>query len=153
MSISLCGPVNPSTPTFPNINFTKRMTKMLLQKSLKIGCNNLCFCHYAFNMVYKSFPQLTSLSRRGSVNPSTSTFGITNLTEAMTFNCCLEIQSKTAARVSFCTLKPLNLSLSLPSISCCRLVTPSTHTFPNISITKTMVSLLIVWKMTEKGLQ
>ena len=140
MSISRCGPVNPSTPTFPNINFTKRMTKMLLQKSLKNGCNNLCFCHYTFNMVYKSFPQLTSLSRRGSVNPSISIFGITNLKEAMA-------NSIAAWKFNQKQLKSLFLhpeafkfifrsNSCLPSISRCCPVTPSTHTFPNISLYK-----------------
>ena len=78
-------PVNPSTPTFPNINLTKAMTNLLfLSKVTKNGWNNLYFYPYASDMSYKSFPYPTSLSRCDPVNPSTPTFGNNNLTETIT---------------------------------------------------------------------
>ena len=42
---------------------------LLFQKSLKNVCNILYFCPYTFDMSYKLFSYLMSLSRRGPVNP------------------------------------------------------------------------------------
>ena len=43
-SISRCGPGNPSTPTFLNINLKKQLEIYLLfQKSQKNSCNSLYF--------------------------------------------------------------------------------------------------------------
>ena len=80
MSSSCCGPVNPSTPTFPNINFTKatrnllfisKITKKWLQESLF----PLLFLWYDLEIIFKSFSYLTSLYCRDPVNPSTPAFG------------------------------------------------------------------------------
>ena len=84
MSISRRGPVNPSTLTFPIINLTKPIKSLLLlRKSLKNGYNKLYFLLYTFDMNYKPFYCLTSLSLRGPLNPSIPTFSNNNLTEAM----------------------------------------------------------------------
>ena len=78
-------PGNSVNPFLPNIYLTKTIKNYLLfQKFLKNGFNNLYFDPYTFNMIYKSFSYLTSLSRRGPVNPSTSTFGSINLAKTMT---------------------------------------------------------------------
>ena len=78
-------PGNSVNPFFPNIYLTKTIKNYLLfQTFLKNGFNNLYFHPYTFNMIYKSFSYLTSLSRRGPVNPSTSTFGSINLAKTMT---------------------------------------------------------------------
>ena len=83
MSHFRCGLVNPSTPTFSGIDLAKTIRNYLLfRMSLKNGCNNHYFYPYTFNMSYKWFPHLTSLSCRGPVDPSTPIFGNINLTEA-----------------------------------------------------------------------
>ena len=78
-------PVNPSTTFFPHINLTKTIRSLpVVLMSLKNGCNNLYYHPYTFDERYKSISYLTSLSRHSPVNPSSSTFGNINLTEAMT---------------------------------------------------------------------
>ena len=72
-------------PLFPvSILQKQRQIYLLFQKSLKNDCSNLYFYLYNFNKSYKFFAYLTSLSRRGPVNQSTSTFGNINLTETAT---------------------------------------------------------------------
>ena len=44
---------------------------LLFRKSVKNGCNNLYFHPYPFDVSYKSFSYLTSLSHRDPVNLST----------------------------------------------------------------------------------
>ena len=73
--------------------------------SLKNGSNNLYFHSYTIDERQKPFSYLTSLFRRGPVNPSILTYR-----KNKKFNCFLEIQSKKAARISICTLDPLKLS-------------------------------------------
>ena len=52
--------------------------------SPKNGCNNLYYHPFSLSKGQNLFSYLTSLSRRGPVNPSTPTFGNINLTETMT---------------------------------------------------------------------
>ena len=127
----------------------------MFQKSLKKGCNNLYFHLHNFYERHKPLSFLTSLSRRGPVNPSTQTFGNINLTEAMdVIFLLLGIRSKTTARISICTLNTLKLpsnQVHLKPVSRRCLATLSNHTFANVNLAKMMAILLIVWKMTEKG--
>ena len=51
--------------------------------SLKNGSNNLYFHSYTMDERQKPFSYMTSLSRRGPVNPSILTFGNINLTETI----------------------------------------------------------------------
>ena len=47
------------------------------------GLENIYFHRYHFNLSYKPFSSLISLSRRGPLNPSSPTFYNINVTEAM----------------------------------------------------------------------
>ena len=83
-SFSRRGLVNPPSPTFPNINLTQAIAKLLaVWKITQKWLQNLYFYRYNFNITYKSFFYLTSLSRRDPVNPSTPTFYKTHMTETM----------------------------------------------------------------------
>ena len=68
------------------------------------------------------------------------------------FNCCLEIQSKTDARIYF-HLKPFNTTFKshsyLMSLSRRGSVNPSTSTFPNINPTKTITNLPVAPKICK----
>ena len=75
MSISRCGQINPTSPTFLNIYLTKTVRNLLVVS--KINEKRLQYS-------YKSFSYLTSLSRRGSINPSTPNFSNISLTETTT---------------------------------------------------------------------
>ena len=84
-SIFRRGPVNPSTPSFPNINLTKTMTNLLIVwKMTEKGYNNLYLLTKVFHKSSKSNSYLMPISRRGPVNLSTPTFDNISLTEAMT---------------------------------------------------------------------
>ena len=69
------------------------------------------------------------------------------------FNCWLEIQSKTVARIYFYTINRLKLPPNQIHIWCQRLVVAmvivSTFFFPNINVTKAIRNLLVL-KITEK---
>ena len=83
-SVSRRGLVNPLSPTFPNINLTQAIAKLLaVWKITQKWLQNLYFYRYNFNISYKSFFYLTSLSRRDPANPSTPTFYKIHLTETM----------------------------------------------------------------------
>ena len=85
MSISRRGPVTPSTPIFPNISLTKAIRNSLVfSKITKKGCINLYLLPKVFHGSSKSNSYLMSISRRGPVNLSTSTFGNINLTKTVT---------------------------------------------------------------------
>ena len=94
MSPSRGGPANLSFATFPkSISQKQWQIYFLFWTSLKRGWNNLYLHLYFFDMSCKSFSYLTSLSRRGPVNLSTTTFSnisltgtITNLVAAWKFN-------------------------------------------------------------------
>ena len=118
--ISCRGSVNPSTPTFPNMNLAKKLRIYLLfRKSLKIGCNNLYIHTYTFDGRWESFSYLTSLSRRGPVNPSTPIFLNINLRETITnLIAAWKFNLETAAKISICTLSPLNFSWNQIHIWC-----------------------------------
>ena len=66
-------------------------------------------------------------------------------------NCCLEIQSKMAARISVFTLHPFTITFK-PSSSRGP-VYPSIPTFPNVNLTKIIKNLLVILKINEKWLQ
>ena len=83
-SFSRRGLVNPPSPTFPNINLMQAIAKLLaVWKINQKWLQNLYFYRYNFNITYKSFIYLTSLSRRDPVNPPTPTFYKTHMTETM----------------------------------------------------------------------
>ena len=119
-SISRRFRVTQSTDTFPNINLTKTMTNLLIVwKILKEDCDDLYFISCTFNMSYKSFSFLTTLSRRRPckfVYPHFWQYQSDRNRDR--FNCWFEIQSKMAARISICTLNPLKLSSSQIHIWC-----------------------------------
>ena len=53
-SVSRCGPVNPSSQTFPNINLTQAMEYFLVVwKITEKGLEKLYFFCYIFNISYK----------------------------------------------------------------------------------------------------
>ena len=56
----------------------------MFRKSLKNGYSNLYFHLYTFDMSYKSFSYMNSLSRPVPVNPSIPTFRNIHLTETIT---------------------------------------------------------------------
>ena len=100
------------------------------------------------------FSYLTSLSQCDLVNQSTLTFGNINLTEATNLILLLLGYSiKTGCKNFYLHSKPFKITFKssshLTSISWCCLVTPSTHTFPNINLTKTMTNLLTSWLYHE----
>ena len=76
------GPINLSTPTFPNISLTKTMTNLFIV-SIITGkrWNNLYFLPEAFQRSWKS--NLMAISRRSLLNLSTANLGSINLTETM----------------------------------------------------------------------
>ena len=119
MSISRFGPVNPSTPIFPNTNLTKIIKNLLFQKPLKNGCNNLYFYPYAFDesktdfRIWRHFP----VSWFGkSINANFPQYESERKNKK--FNCCLKTQSETAARISICSLNTLNLPSNQIHIWC-----------------------------------
>ena len=84
-SLSRRGSVIPSTPTLPNINLTETIKIYLLHENrIKNDFKNLSLHHKPFQITFKSNSCLTSLSRRGTVNPSTPTFGSISLIETIT---------------------------------------------------------------------
>ena len=78
--------VNPSIPTFDNINLTEAMIVifLLLGNSIKNNCKNLYFQPKPFKITFKSSWHLTSISLRFLVTQSTDTFPNINLTKKMT---------------------------------------------------------------------
>ena len=85
MSISRHAPVNPSTPTFLNINLTKtRKNLLIVWKITEKVCNILHALRKFFLRNSKSNSYLMSISRRGPVNLSFPTFGNINLTKTIT---------------------------------------------------------------------
>ena len=88
-SLSRCGLVNTSTPTFPNINLAKTIKNLPVAKYVKNG-----------KYVKSNFRQYQS----DRINTK--------------FNCCLKIQSKTNARISIYTLNSLTLALNQIHICC-----------------------------------
>ena len=84
-SLSLRGPVNPSTVNFPNINLTRRTTDVpVFQMSPKYSRNNLNYHPFRLSKLQKLFSYLTSLSRCGPLNLSTPNFHNINLTRIIT---------------------------------------------------------------------
>ena len=91
VSPSCRGPVNPSTPTFGNINLTETMTNLLLNWNLiKSDCNNLYLHNKSFKTTLKPYSYQRSIFRRGPVNPSTPTFPISILQKQWKIVCSLE---------------------------------------------------------------
>lgn len=85
MSVFRGSRVNLSTPTFSNINLTKKIEiYFLFQKLRNNGCNNLYFHLYTFDMSYKLVSYLTLLSECGLLNSLTPFTSNINLTEAIT---------------------------------------------------------------------
>ena len=100
------------------------------------------------------FSFLTSLSQCDLVNQSTLTFGNINLTEVTNLILLLLGYSiKTGCKNLYLHSEPFKITFKssshLTSISWCCLVTPSTHNFPNINLTKTMTNLLTSWLYHE----
>ena len=83
-SFSRPGHVNPSTPTFGNINLTETIY-LLLGNSVKYGCNNIYFYPKPFKIKSKPNSYLTSVTRRGLVIPPAITFPNIDVTQAMAY--------------------------------------------------------------------
>ena len=102
------GPVNLSTLTFLNINLTKTIGNLLVSKVTEKWLQSQ-FTSYLWweiknhFLICRHFPIVAQYVHQPKI------FGNINLTETITFNCCLEIQSKKAARISVCTLNSLKL--------------------------------------------
>ena len=145
-----------SNPSFQILILKKQLEIYLLfQKSLKKGGDNFYFHLHTFDESKKSFSCLESHSCHGLVNPSTPTFGNISLTETMSVMFLLLGNSlKNDCKNLYLYSKPFKLTFQssshLASVSWCCLVTLSTHTFPNINLTKAMTNLLTVCKITEK---
>ena len=131
------------TDTFPYVNLTKKMTNLLIVwKITEKDCNDLYFHSCTFNMSYKSFSFLMTLSPRGHVNSSTTTFGNINLTETgidliidsnFNKNGCKNLYLY--PKSSKITFKPNSYMMSI----CWRgQVDPSTYTFCSIDMIRTM---------------
>ena len=118
-----------------------------------IHIKNLYLHYKTFNIGLKWNSYLTSLSLRGSVNLSTPIFGNINLTETKK-----NLIGSLLGHHNLC-LHPKFLKIIfepnpyLKSISCRSPVNPSTHTFPNNNLTRTIKNLLVVSNITEKWQQ
>ena len=83
-SLSRRSPVNRSPPIFPiSIVQGQLQIYLLFQMSTKNGCNNLYYHPFSLSKGQNLFSYLTSLSRRGPVNPSTPNFPISILQEQL----------------------------------------------------------------------
>ena len=111
-----------------------------------------------FKIIFKPNSHLMSISRRGPVTPSTSTFfQYQSYTKKLKSYFLFEKSLRNDCN-NFCLhpkpFKMISKSNSyLMSISRHGPVNPSIHTFPNINITKTNKNLLVISKITEKWLQ
>ena len=84
-SVSRRGPVNTSTPIFPNINLKKTITNLSVVSNVaEIWLQQSLLPAYNLPKRQKLLCYQTTLSGRGPVNPSIPTFGNINLTETMT---------------------------------------------------------------------
>ena len=144
--------------------------------SLKNGCNNLYFHPYNLDERKKSFFYLTSLSCRGPVNPSTPIFGNVSLTETTTnlivtckfsqkwtqesllalyLRLLFQMSLKNGCNSLYLHNKLFEITLKpnsyITSIFCHGLVYPSTLTFPNINLKKTVENIYVVSNVTEKS--
>ena len=71
MSLSRRDLVNPSSPTFANINLTETMTNVIVAwKSNQDGCKNLYLHPKSFKITFKSNSYPMSISRRRPVTSS-----------------------------------------------------------------------------------
>ena len=84
MSLFRRGPVNSSSPTFGNINFTEAMTNLIVVwKFHQNGCKNLYLHPNPFKSSSKSSSYRTSISRCCPVAASSHTFPNINLRKTM----------------------------------------------------------------------
>ena len=105
------GPVNSSSPIFPNINFTKTMTNLLVvskitEKWLQLSLFPLLYLLYELQVIFLFDVTFTSWLGK-SVNPNFRQYQSDRNNNK--FNCCLRNYSEMATRISICTLNPLKL--------------------------------------------
>ena len=138
------------SPLFPvSILQKQRQIYLLFQKSLKNDCSNLYFHLYNFNMSYKFFAYLMSLSRRGPVNQSTPIWQKQRQIYLLLGN-----SVRNGNKNPFLLPKHFQFFFKanscLMSISRLGRVNPSAPTFPNINLRKTINNFLVILKITEK---
>ena len=144
-SVSCRGPVNPSTQTFPNINLSEAIANFLV--AWKITQNHSIFLHpNTFNMSWKLFSYLVSVSRRDPVNPSIPTFPNISLTKKWPIYLLFGKSLKKGCNNLY--FHPFTFNMNYKSFSYLTPlsyrgpVIPSTLVFGNISQTKTMIDLI-----------
>ena len=86
-SVSRRGLVNPSSPTFNNINFREWQIQLLFGNSIKNGCKYLYLHPKSFKITLTPNSYLMSIWRIVLVNASTHTFWNIDMTPAMVYWC------------------------------------------------------------------
>ena len=126
---------------------------MLLGKSIKNDCNNLYLHKNPFKITVKLNSYMAPIFCHGPINPSTLNSRKMNLKQWQIF-LLLKKPLKNGCNHLYLPPNTFNMSLRsfsyLVSISWGGPVNPSTSTFPNINLTKTIKYLLTVWKITEQ---
>ena len=129
----------------------------MLENFIRNERKNLYLHLKPFNTNFKSNSYLLSLFCRCPINPSTPFFQISILQKPLQVYLLFQISMKNGCNNFFFHLYTFDeryKSVSyLTSLSRRGPVTATTHTFPNINVTKTIANLPIVWQITEKGLQ
>ena len=129
----------------------------MFQISLKYGCNNLysqpCTLMREIKIIFLSDVTF-SLCLRKSVNPNFPQYQSDRNNNK--FNCCLEIQLKTAAEISIWTLNFFKLLSDQINIWCQFTVVaryirqPPFSKYQNSDLQKQFEIHLLFWKITEK---
>ena len=146
MSLSSGGSVNPSTPTFGNINLPGETVNLIsVENSVSNGWNNLYLHPKPFKSMFKPNSYLMSIRCPGLVNPSVPTFLNINLTKTIR-NLLLasKITKKWLQESIFPPLYLYELEIIsyVASLSRRGPVNMSAPTFYNINLTETMTKLL-----------
>ena len=158
MPVFLRSFLNLTTPTFPNINFTKKVKNLLIVlKIIEKCCNIVYLLPIRFSIeVQDQVHTWCRFSKSPSKSVSSNFWQYHPDRNNYKFTCCLEIQSKWLKNLCLhpkffkISLKP-NSYLTLVSRRCP--VSPSTLTFPNIILTQAIANLLFPWETIQKRLQ
>ena len=130
---------------------------MLLEKSLKKGCNNPYFLPKIFHRSSKSNSYLISISSRSQVNLSTPTFDNINPTETIIILLPAWKFNQTGWNNLYFHPKffkiTSNSNTYLIPVSRRGPVNLSTETFPNINLTQPKWNFFFAWKINPKWLQ
>ena len=156
MSVFRGSRVNLSTPTFSNINLTKKIEiYFLFQKLRNNGCNNLYFHLYTFDMSYKLVSNVSFPWQPGkSVNPN---FPNINLTKKIEIYFLFQKLRNNGCNNLYFHLYTFDMSYKLVSyltlLSECGLLNSLTPFTSNINLTEAITNLLVPWKSNQKLLQ